>query len=66
MDLAKNALLSTVPDELSMNRSDSDRFFLKQRVCMFSNGSHKTTDTLVYSCHEIDDKLLSLAELELL
>ena len=57
--LAKNALFksygaiclrspsSTVPDELSINRSDSDGFFLRRRVCMFSDGSHKTTDTWV-------------------
>ena len=55
MDSAENALFknydviclplqhSTVPDELSMNRSDSDGFFLRRRVCMFRDSSGKTT-----------------------
>ena len=35
---------STVPDELSMNRSDSNGFVLRQRICTLSESSSKITD----------------------
>ena len=69
MDLAKNALFksygviclssppSTVPDELSMNRSDSDGFFL--RVCMFTarkrvHALHCACDAVAHTYANID------------
>ena len=62
MDLAENALFksygiiclpsaslpSTVPDELSMNRSDSNGFFFLDKECVcLAIAPIKTTDTLV-------------------
>ena len=60
VDFAENALFksygviclslpcSTVPDKLSMNRSNSDGFFLRRRFHKVSDISGKLTDSLLF------------------
>ena len=74
MDLAENALFKsygvicllllrfTVPDELSMNRSDSDGFFLSRRLRKFSDSSGKTTDSSLF----VEKQTLSFLACQLL
>ena len=60
MDLAENALFksygvtylpiphSTVPDELSIDKGDSNGLFLRRRLCTFSDSSSKSTDLSLF------------------
>ena len=73
VDLAKNALFksygviclplprSTVSDQLSMNRSNSDGFFLRRSLRTFSDSSGKMTDSSLF----VEKQILSFLACQL-